>query len=431
MVSYIPVFIVLILMFCGIPVIYSMIAASIVYFGFITTGYAMTNMVQTLVAKTMNISLTAGALFIIAGGLMNEAKITQRLLNFCDMVVGHKEGGLAHINVLLSTLNGGVCANASADAALQCKILVPEMTKHGYPLAFSTCVTAATSLITPIIPPGSGLINYAILANVSIGQMFFAGYIPGVMLCAAMMIVVAIYSKKNHWKSTRDKRATFKEILIAAKDAIWSIILPLVMIIGVRSGYFTATEGGVVMIVLSLFVGLFIYKTISIKRIPAILKEAAGSIASVMALVIASLLFGTYLSWERIPQNMAAALMSVTESKWFFMILVNIMLLFLGMFVEGTPLLLIMTPILVPMAEIYGFNLIYFGIIIIINIAIGSLTPPFGGLMYITCGITKCSLIEFNKYGWAFIVCMLVVLALLIIFPSITTFLPNLVYGLN
>ena len=431
MVSYIPVFVVLILMFCGIPVVYSMIAASIVYFGFITTGYSMTNMIQTLVAKTMNISLTAGALFIIAGGLMNEAKITQRLLNFCDMLVGHKEGGLAHINVLLSTLNGGVCANASADAALQCKILVPEMNKHGYPLAFSTCVTAATSLITPIIPPGSGLINYAILANVSIGQMFFAGYIPGIMLCAAMMIVVAIYSKKNHWKSNRTERATFKEIIIAAKDAVWSIILPLVMIIGVRSGYFTATEGGVVMIILSLLVGLFIYKTISIKRIPAILKEAAGSIASVMALVIASLLFGTYLSWERIPQNMAAALMSVTDSKWFFMILVNIMLLFLGMFVEGTPLLLIMTPILVPMAQIYGFNLVYFGIIIIINIAIGSLTPPFGGLMYITCGITKCSLIEFNKYGWAFILCMLIVLFLLIVFPQITTFLPNLVYGLN
>lgn len=431
MVSYIPVFIVLILMFCGIPVVYSMIAASIVYFGFITSGYAMTNMIQTLVAKTMNISLTAGALFIIAGGLMNEAKITQRLLNFCDMLVGHKEGGLAHVNVLLSTLNGGVCANASADAALQCKILVPEMNKHGYPLAFSTCVTAATSLITPIIPPGSGLINYAILANVSIGQMFFAGYIPGIMLCIAMMVVVAIYSKKNHWKSTRTERATFKEILIAGKDAIWSIVLPLVMIIGVRSGYFTATEGGVVMIVLSLLVGLFVYRTISIKRIPAILKEAAGSIASVMGLVIASLLFGTYLSWERIPQNMAAALMSVTDSKWFFMILVNFMLLFLGMFVEGTPLLLIMTPILVPMAEIYGFNLVYFGIIIIINIAIGSLTPPFGGLMYITCGITKCSLIEFNKYGWAFIVCMLTVLILLIVFPQIITFLPNLVYGLN
>ncbi len=431
MISYIPVFVVLILMFCGVPVVYSMIAASIVYFGFLTSGYAMTNMIQTLVAKTMNISFTAGGLFIIAGGLMNEAKITQRLLNFCDLLVGHKEGGLAHINVLLSTLNGGVCASASADAALQCKILVPEMNKHGYPLAFSTCVTAATSLITPIIPPGSGLINYAILANVSIGQMFFAGYIPGIMLCIAMMFVVSIYSKKNHWKSTRTNRASIKEIFAAAKEAVWSIVLPLVMVIGIRSGYFTATEGGIVMIILTLIVGIFIYKTISIKRLPAIFKDAVISIGGVLALVIASLLFGTYLNWERIPQNMAASLMSISDSPWFFMMLVNIMLLFLGMFVEGTPLLLIMTPILAPMAEIYGFNLVSFGIIIIINIAIGSLTPPFGGLMYITCGITKCSLIEFNKYGWAFILCMLAVLALLIIFPQITTFLPNLVYGLS
>lgn len=431
MYSYIPVFVALILMFLGVPVVFAMFASSIVYFGFMADGYAMTNMIQTLTAKTMSINMTAGAFFMIAGCLMNKAQITRKLLDFCDMIVGHREGGLAHVNVLLSTLNGGVCSSAAADASLQCKILVPEMEKHGYPLAFSTCVTAATSLITPIIPPGNGLINYAILANVSMGQMFFAGYIPGILLCVAMMTVVSIYSHKNHWKSTRDKRASLKEIAIAAKDALWSFILPLVMIIGVRTGKFTATEGGIVLILLTIVIGVFVYKTLRFRDIPDLIKDAARSIGGVIALVIASLLFGTYLNWERIPQNLASVLMSVSDSKWFFMLVTNLILLFLGMFVEGTPLLLIMTPLLAPMAQIYGFNLVSFGIIIIINIAIGSLTPPFGGLMYITCGITKCSLIEFNKYGWAFILCMLVVLIILIVFPPLTTFLPNLVYGLN
>ena len=431
MTAYLPIFLVLLLMFMGVPVATSMLAASIFYFGFLTDGYQLTNMIQTLVSQIMGLGKMAGAYFVIAGVMMNYGRITERLVNFCDALVGHKEGALGQVNVILSTLNGGVCSSASADAALECKILVPEMTKHGYPLAFSTAVTAASSLIAPIIPPGGSLINYAILANVSIGQMFFAGYIPGVMLCIAQMVVVGIYARKNHWRSSREKRATFKEILISLKEAIWSLVMPLTMIMGIRSGWFTPTEGGIVMITLSTLVAVFLHKTVKIKQIPGMLKEAAYSFGGIMLLIVTSLLFGNYLNWERIPQNLTAMLMEVTTSPMVFMIIVNVLLLFLGMFVEGTPLLLIMTPLLAPMAELYGINLVAFGIIIIINIAMGSLTPPFGGLMYITCGITGCSIPAFLKYGWAFLVSMAAVLIILVIFPQIITFLPGLVYGLG
>lgn len=431
MTPYIPVIFVLVLMFLGVPVATSMLAASILYFGFLTDGYQLTNMIQTLVTQIMGLGKMAGAYFVIAGVMMNYGKITERLINFCDALVGHKQGALAQVNVILSTLNGGVCSSASADAALECKILVPEMTKHGYPLPFSTAVTAASSLIAPIIPPGGSLINYAILAEVSIGQMFFAGYIPGTMLCIAQMIVVAIYAKKYHWKSTRDRRATFKEILFSLKEAIWSLIMPLTMILGIRSGWFTPTEGGLVMIVLSTIVAVFLHKTVKIKQIPGMLKEATYSFGGIMLLIVTSLLFGNYLNWERIPQNLTAMLMKVTTSPTMFMIFVNILLLILGMFVEGTPLLLIMTPLLAPMAELYGVNMVAFGIIIIINIAMGSLTPPFGGMMYITCGITGCSIPSFLKYSWSFLLSMGVVLIILIIFPQIITFIPNMVYGLG
>lgn len=431
MTAYLPIFLVLFLMFMGVPVATSMLAASIFYFGFLTDGYQLTNMIQTLVSQIMGLGKMAGAYFVIAGVMMNYGRITERLVNFCDALVGHKEGALGQVNVILSTLNGGVCSSASADAALECKILVPEMTKHGYPLAFSTAVTAASSLIAPIIPPGGSLINYAILANVSIGQMFFAGYIPGAMLCIAQMAVVGIYARKNHWRSSRDKRATFKEILLSLKEAIWSLVMPLTMIMGIRSGWFTPTEGGIVMITLSTLVAVFLHKTVKIKQIPGMLKEAAYSFGGIMLLIVTSLLFGNYLNWERIPQNLTAMLMEVTTSPIVFMIIVNVLLLFLGMFVEGTPLLLIMTPLLAPMAELYGINLVAFGIIIIINIAMGSLTPPFGGLMYITCGITGCSIPAFLKYGWAFLVSMAAVLIILVIFPQIITFLPGLVYGLG
>ncbi len=431
MTPYIPVLFVLVLMFLGVPVAVSMLAASILYFGFLTDGYQLTNMIQTLVTQIMGLTKMAGAYFVIAGIMMNYGRITERLMNFCDALVGHREGALGQINVVLSTLNGGVCSSASADAALQCKILVPEMTKHGYPLAFSTAITAASSLIAPIIPPGGSLINYAILAEVSIGQMFFAGYIPGAMLCIAQMIVVAFYAKKYHWKSTRDRRATLKEVFVALKEAIWSLIMPLTMIIGIRSGWFTPTEGGLVMIVLSTFVAIFVYKNVKIREIPAMLKEAAYSFGGIMLLIVTSLLFGNYLNWERIPQNLTAMLMEFTTSPVVFMIIVNLLLLFLGMFVEGTPLLLIMTPLLAPMAKLYGVNMVAFGIIIIINIAMGSLTPPFGGMMYITCGITGCSIPAFLKYSWAFLLVMAVVLVILIAFPQIITFLPSMVYGLG
>lgn len=428
MTSFLPVFLALILMFMGIPVAVALLGSAIFYFAFLSTGYTLTSIVQSMVSNAMSTTMLAAPFFIVVGVVMNYSGITARLLNFCDQLVGHKEGGLGYVNVLLSTMNGGICGSASADAALQCKILVPEMTKHGYPLAFSSVVTAASGLITPIIPPGVSLILYAVIAGVSVGKMFAAGYIPGIMLCAAMLIVVRIYAKKYHWKGEREERASLGAILRSLRDSIWAFLIPIVMIFGIRFGFFTATEGGAVIIVLCLLIGAFVFRTIRWEHIPKILKESFHSIASINLLIISSMVFGVYLNWERVPQRITEMFVTMTDSPAVFMLIVNLMLLVFGMFLDGTALLMIMTPLLYPAAQAFGFDLIAFGIVIIINIAIGSLTPPFGGVMYVTCSLTKTNLADFMRYSWAFILAMLIVLALLIVFPELVTFVPNLIY---
>ena len=429
LIRFLPVIISFVLMFMGIPVQISLLAGALSYFAFINTTLPMTSVVQSLISQCMSTSLLACPFFILAGCIMNYSGITTVLLDFCDKLLGHKEGGLGYVNVLLSTLNGGMCGSATADAALQCKILVPEMERLGYPRPFATAVTAASSLITPIIPPGVPLILYGIMTGVSVGKMWAAGYVPGILLCIAMMIVVYIYSHKYHWKGNRDKPASPKEIGAAFLKGIWAFAIPVFIILGLRSGLFTATEGGTIIIMLAIIIGSLIYRQLKFEHIKPILKDAFSSTANIMLIIVSAMTFSMYLSWERIPQDLAAILMNFSGNKWVFLIISNVLVFVMGMFLDGSALLLILTPLLYPIAQAYGIDLIVFGMIMLVNLYCGCLTPPFGTLMYITCNLTDVSVPQFVKYGWGFIVAMLAVMLIMAIFPGIVTFLPNLIYG--
>ena len=428
MMSYLPVILAFGLMFFAVPVPVCLLAGTFLYFGVINTTLPLTSVIQNIVTQSMSTSMMAAPFFILAGAIMNYAGITSKLLDFCDCLLGHKEGGLAYINVLLSTLNGGMCGSANADAALQCKLLVPEMEKKGYPRAFSTVVTAASSLITPIIPPGVPLILYGIMTGVSVGKMWVAGYVPGIMLCIGMMLVCSIYAHKYHWKSARDTRASGKELFRSILNAFWAMLVPVFMIVGLRTGFFTATEGGTVLIILAIAIGL-IYRSLKPRHFKPIMKDAFRSTANVMLIIVSACGFSMYLSWERIPQMMAEWMMSVSTSKWMFLFLSQLIVFILGMFLDGTALLMILTPLFYPIAQSYGIDLIQFGMIMLVNLYCGCLTPPFGTLMYVTCNLTNVSIPQFCKYGWAFILCMLSVCLIMAIFPGIVTFLPNLIYG--
>lgn len=428
MLIYAPCIIAFLLLFSGVPVGLALLSSAMLYFAFLTDTLPMTGVVQKMVTSTMSTGLLTIPMFLMVGTVMNYCGITDRLMKWCNTLVGHKEGGLAQVNVLLSTVNGGICGSSGADAAMQCKILVPQMTKMGYPIAFSAAVTAASGLIAPMIPPGNALILYATMTDTSVVRMFMAGYLPGILMCIAELIVVKVICSKHHWQS-RSEKASGKEVFRTTIDALWSIAVMVVLIFGLRLGFFTVTEGAVVIIVMCLLIGIFIYKTIKPSQIPHMFVETFHLTSNIMVMLMGSLLFGYYLTWARIPQGIAAALLSVTTNKYIFMLLAMLLMLVMGMFMDGTAMLMIVTPILFPVAVSYNIDILQFGILMLVNGYVGSLTPPVGGVMYTVCNLTKVSIPDFFREVRPFIGALLIVMLLIALIPGISTFLPNLTYG--
>jgi tripartite ATP-independent transporter DctM subunit len=360
---------------------------------------------------------------------MNEAGIAKRLLNVADLITGRMRGGLAQTNVVLSALNGGISGSTNADCAMDCKILVPEMVKRGMSPVFSALVTAASATITSTIPPGIGLILYSVMTDQSTAKMFFGGYIPGILMCATLMILVHIISCKRNYEPTRTYTLDRKTVLNVLRDSSWALVMPLGIILGLRFGVFTATEAGAVCVFYSLFVGFFVYKELELKKLPAILLESALNTTIVMFIILASASFGYYLTFERIPHQITELMVNLTESRHIFMLLTIILLLILGMFIDGTATLIILTPILAPIATYFGIDLIHFGLVICITITLGGLTPPFGTLIFITTAlIPGVEYKNFCKECWPFVVALITVILLIAYVPALVMFLPNLFF---
>ena len=361
---------------------------------------------------------------------MNYGGIADKLMDFAEVITGHMRGGLAQVNVVLSMMMGGCSGSANADCAMQSKMLVPEMEKRGYSKAFSAAITAASSAATPVIPPGVNLIVYAVIAQCSLARVFAAGYVPGILMSISMMIVVAIIAKKRNYPTTRDKFPPVKEVLRQAFISFWGLFFPFGIILGMRFGLFTPSEGGAFSVVYCLIVGKFFYKKLSFKRdlIPILMDSVAGT-SSVVLIMVAANVFGYYMTWINLPKVVATAVLNITGNKWIFLMICNVILLIMGMFLEGGAALMIITPLLLPVAKQLGVDVIHFGLVAITNIMIGGLTPPFGSMMFTTCGITKCAIGDFLKEVWPFILCLIVVLLLVTFFPALVTFVPNLIYG--
>ena len=310
---------------------------------------------------------------------------------------------------------------------MECKILVPEMTKRGYSKEFSAAITAASSAITPVIPPGINLIIYSLIANVSVAKMFIAGYVPGLVMCVSLMITVYFIAKKRGYKPIREKRASTKEIFKVLKDSFWALFLPFGIIMGMRMGFFTPTEAGAIAVVYCILVGFFIYKELRIKYFVDIIKETVYGTSTVMFIIIGATVFGQYLNWERIPHMIGEFLTNFTDNKYIFLVIVNLILLFIGMFIEGGAAMIILAPLLIPTAIALGIDPVHFGIVMIVNIMIGGLTPPFGSMMFLTCSIVQVEIKDFVKECMPFIITLLIVLILVTFLPQLILFLPNLI----
>lgn len=424
----IPLVAVVVLALSGIPIWLSLAAGMITYFGWLEPMLPTQIIVQRLIIPVESASYLAIPLFVTAGVVMNYAGISKRLLDFADALVGHLAGGLGHVNVMLSVLMGGVSGSAAADAAMECKILVPEMEKRGYDRAFSGAVTIASSLLTPIIPPGMGLIMYAFITNTSVGKMFMSGYAPGLLGMILMMIYVYFVSKKRGYKGSRDKMASGKEIGTLALKAIWALILPVGLIGALRLGVATATEIGALCVVYALIVGMFIYKEIKITDIFKMLEESLLGSATVMILICAAQPLSYFMTYEGVPQALAKLIVESNMGKWMFLLLVNLVLLIIGMFMDGGAPLVILAPLLQPIAASFGIDPVAFGILMCFNVGIGNMTPPFGIVLYQVRGILNVEFGKLVKACLPFIGIMLIVQAVITIFPGFVTFLPNLVY---
>ena len=426
--AFLPILIVFLLYFTGIPIAYALFGATLSYFTFLDHGAPVDLILQKFITSAQSFPLLAIPFFILAGSIMNYAGISGKLMKFAEVLTGHMKGGLGQVNVLLSVLMGGVSGSANADAAMQCKMLVPEMEKRGYKKATAAAITAASSAVTPVIPPGINLIVYALIAGVSVTKMFMAGYIPGILMAVALMITVNIIAKKRGYIPTREKRATLGEIVRQALDSIWALLFPFGIIAGLRMGVFTPSEAGAVAVVYCIIVGVFIYKNLKVSHIPAIIKETVYGTSTVVLIIIAASVFGYYMTWQMIPQQLTGLLLGITSNKYLMLLLINILLLLLGMFLEGGAALIIIAPLLVPVVTKLGVDPIHFGLIAIVNIMIGGITPPFGSMMFTCCSMTDCKLEDFIRESIPFIIAMLISLLLITYIPQISLLLPNLLY---
>jgi tripartite ATP-independent transporter DctM subunit len=411
------------LLFLKVPVFISVLAGSFVYF-ILSPDLPAQIMAQRVIAGIESIPLLAIPFFVCSGVIMNYSGVTRRVMRFCEVLVRKIPGGLAQVNVLLSTLMGGLSGSNLADAAMEAKMLVPEMEKKGFSREFSSVVTAVSAMITPLIPPGIAMIIYGSIANVSIGRLFVAGIGPGILLCLAMMILVGIISKKRQYSNDLFENISLGK---AFKDAIWPLLLPIVIIGGIRLGIFTPTEAGAVAIVYAVILSL-IYREFSFKNLFQAIKETVATTASIMMIVGAASAFAWILTRERIPQQLTDFMVSSISNKYVFLLFVNVFLLIVGMFIEGNASMIVLVPLLVPVARAFGINDIQFAMMFIFNNAIGAISPPMGTLMFVTCSITNCKVGSFIKEAVPFYTLLLVCLMLLTFVPIFSLGLVNLLY---
>jgi tripartite ATP-independent transporter DctM subunit len=426
--DWIPALLMFALFALGTPIAFA-IAISALSFFLIDGEVPNSVFVQKMVTVTDSYPLLAIPFFVLAGAIMNKAGITGRLLALADALVGHMTGALAQMCTVLATLLGGLTASSSADAAMLAKVLGPEMVKSGYSPAFAAVITSCSAIIASLIPPSIGLIIYGYIADASIGRLFVAGIIPGLMIAASLMIVTFFLARKRGYGQVRKRFAGGARLGHSFVEALWALSIPVFIIVGIRYGIFTPTEAGAITVLYTILVGKFAYRSLRLRDLPLILKETALDTSSVMIMICAASAFGFYLAWERIPPQLASWMVSLTSDPVALLLLINVTLIVLGTAVEGTSALIILTPILVPILSRLGIDPVHFGIVLVTNLTIAGITPPVGQMMFISSQVLRVPMDDYTIEVLPFLGSMLVVLLLLTLFPQFSLLLPNLVYG--
>jgi len=412
----------------GMPVAFALGISGFVFFIQQPT-LPFTMPVQLIISQTQNFPLLAIPMFIFAGNLLNNTGITTRLMRLSSSLVGHKHGGLAQTSVVLSTLMGGVSGSAIADASMESRILGPDMIKQGYSRGYTAGINGFSAIITIAIPPSIGLVLYGSIGEVSIGRLFAGGIAPGLLIMLLLMITVSITAKKRGYLPEKKKKTPLKEMLLIFFSSIWAILFPILLLVGLRFGLLVPSEAGAFASIYALAIGLLVYRELTWKKFKDAVYNTIMDIGMIMFLIAMSGLISYGITWEMIPQLLSQFFLGISDNPQVILLIVMIFLLFLGTMIDSTVIILLLTSMLVPVMSQIGVDLVYFGVIMVITCAIGLLTPPVGVAMYSVCSIMECSVGDFTKESWPFLVALILVIFLLILFPGIVTFIPNLIFG--
>lgn len=427
--EYIPVLVLVIsflgFLLIGVPVAWSIAISSLLTMMVSIPAIAsMTTVSQRIATGLDSFALLAIPFFVLSGQLMNKGGIAQRLINFAKTLVGALPGGLALINVIAAMLMGAIAGSAMASASAMGSILGPEMEKEGYSKEFGAAVNITSSTTGLIIPPSNVLIVYSLASGgVSIAALFLAGYIPGILTGLFLMIVASLWAKKKKYKI--GQRSSIKQVWSTFVKAFPSLMLLVIVIGGIVTGVFTATEASAVAVLYTLLLG-FWYKEIKIKDLHSILLESCGTTAIVMLLIGASMSMSWVMSYENIPQDISSLLLGISDNKIVILLIINLLLLFVGIFMDMTPAVLIFTPIFLPIIQKLGMDPVHFGIIMILNLCIGLCTPPVGSVLFVGVGVANTTIEKVVKPLLPLFVAMIVSLFLVTYIPALSLWLPSL-----
>lgn len=408
-----------ILIFLSVPIGYAIGISTLISL-MIYSDIPLLMISQNAIAGVDSFPLMAIPFFMLAGNLMSSGGIAKRLVNFFESCIGHITGGLGMVTVIVCMFFAAISGSAVATVSAVGAFMIPQMVEHGYNKSFSAALTAAAGTIGVIIPPSIPFVIYGVVSGTSITDMFTAGFLPGIMMGIALMITCYIVSKKNGYKGKAQK-ATWKERWISFKEAFWAILSPVIILGGIYSGFFTPTEAAVISVVYSFIIGVFVYKELSLKESYKTFKDAIVVNGSTTFMIGLSSAFAAYLTMQQIPSLIANAITGITNNGVILLLLINLLLIIVGMFIDNIPATIILTPILLPIAKSIGMSPVTFGIMLTMNLAIGFCTPPYGIDLFVASAISKVSIENISVEIMKMIIALIVVLMLITFIPFFTT----------
>lgn len=422
--TFLTIALFILLLIMGLPI--SMVLGIITVIYFLLNGQALLleSTPLRMFSGLENFGLLAIPLFMLMGEIMNEGGITTRLVNFAKLLLGHFRGGLAYVTVVANMFLASILGSANAQAAMMSKVMVPQMEKEGYKREFAGAITLASSIIAPIIPPSMIFIIYGTLSSTSIGAMFMAGILPGILYGIVFILMISYMGYKQGFP--KSDRASFLEIMQGTIKMLPALLIPLTVVVGILTGVFTATESAAIACLLAIIVGAVIYRELDFKKFPKMLINTVTNTATVTFLIIMANIFGWMIAFEQIPQLLAKLILNITESPWAFLLLVNILLLIIGMLLDGIAALVILVPVLMPLVQALQIDPVHFGVIICINLTLGLLTPPVGTGLFIVSSMADVKFERLVKAVSPFIIVSIAVLLIITYIPQLVLFIPDL-----